>query len=122
MHWFLWVVLRAPLLQVAWVFSHVVVLLWKGLDPNYIAIARWITDYVLVPLHPYGVWLVAQVFPTLTTFAGNLQPTHQDFDKILLGFLTPILVGILWLVGRLFAMLVRGHQRPPLVHWVPNRE
>ena len=109
MTWLRWSVLRAPLLPVAWVLAHATVLLWKALDPRYIDGAQWITDYILKPLHPLGVWLISAVAPQLRTLIANMPPTHQDVDKVLYGFLVPVYMGIIIGLFSFVRLLVFGH-------------
>jgi hypothetical protein len=98
--WLQWSALRAPILPIAWVLAHATVLLWKALDPRYIDSAQWLTDHILKPLHPLGVWLVAAIAPALRTLVSNMPPTHLDADKVLYGFLVPIFMAlILGLLG-----------------------
>ena len=107
MAWLRWSALRAPVLPVAWVLAHATVLLWKALDPRYIDGAQWMVDYILRPLHPVGVWLVAAIAPPLRTLS-NMPPTHLDADKVLYGFLVPIYMGLLIGLLRLSRSIVFG--------------
>ena len=108
MAWLRWSAVRAPVLPVAWVLAHATVLLWKALDPRYIDGAQWMVDYILRPLHPVGVWLVAAVAPPLRTLVSNMPPTHLDADKVLYGFLVPIYMGLLIGLLRLSRSIVLG--------------
>ena len=108
MAWLRWSALRAPVLPVAWVLAHATVLLWKALDPRYIDGAQWMVDYILRPLHPVGVWLVAAIAPPLRTLVSNMPPTHLDADKVLYGFLVPIYMGLLIGLLRLSRSIVFG--------------
>ena len=108
MAWLRWSAVRAPVLPVAWVLAHATVLLWKALDPRYIDGAQWMVDYILRPLHPVGVWLVAAIAPPLRTLVSNMPPTHLDADKVLYGFLVPIYMGLLIGLLRLSRSIVLG--------------
>ena len=99
---------RAPVLPVAWVLAHATVLLWKALDPRYIDGAQWMVDYILRPLHPVGVWLVAAIAPPLRTLVSNMPPIYLDADKVLYGFLVPIYMGLLIGLLRLSRSIVFG--------------
>ena len=106
--WLRWFAVRAPVLPVAWVLAHATVLLWKALDPRYIDGAQWMVDYILRPLHPLGVWLVAAIAPPLRTLVSNMPPTHLDADKVLYGFMVPIYMGLLIGLLRLLRSIVVG--------------
>lgn len=112
--WLGWSAARLPILPVAWVLAHATVLLWKALDPRYIDGAQFMVDKVLLPLHPFGVWLVSAVAPPLRTLVSNMPPTHQDADKVLYGFLVPIYIGLILGFFRLLRSLVFGKPAPSL--------
>lgn len=63
--------------------AHVTVFSWQLFDPGYLPRAKWLTEYVLVPLHKWVISIVGFLMPVLKTLVGNRVPTHAEVPHLL---------------------------------------
>ncbi len=91
--WARYTLRRLAMLPMTWVLAHVAVFFWKALDPNYIRYTELIAEKILIPLHPWVVWLVTILLPAFETYVGNEKPTHEDAGVVIYP-LTMFIIGV----------------------------